>query len=79
MHSRFPSCDFVSFVVLLCVDFPFSLCENPPKRPLCGGKSRQHIRTQTAFRWRIPDLNPMIVYPISARVVPLSHIPGRNA
>ena len=23
------------------IDFPFPLCENPPKRPLCGGKGAQ--------------------------------------
>ena len=31
------------------VDFPFPLCENPPKRPLCGGNGAQYSELKQRF------------------------------
>lgn len=75
----FPSCDLVSFVVLLSVgvvDFPSPLCENPPKRPLCGGKPATYPNSNS---FPLAHFYPMIVYQISARLFPPPPVPGRHA
>ena len=38
------------FVIFGFVDFPFPVCENPPKRPLCGGNGKRFPELKQRFR-----------------------------
>jgi hypothetical protein len=46
----FASAPLCHHLIFGFVDFPFPVCENPPKRPLCGGNGKRFPELKQRFR-----------------------------